>query len=82
MKASRGAGVRMHTAEAMLVVAAYVLGFALLGFLLRRWIALVLPPIVWSLLYFGPEQGWWARTPVKPRGSSSPSRSASSACSR
>ncbi len=46
----------------MLVVALYVLGFAafaVLGFLLRHWLALVLPPIVWSLFFLGPDLGWW-----------------------
>ena len=47
----------------MPVVAGYVLAFAafaVLGFPFRRWVGLVLPPIVWSLLFlFGPEQGWW-----------------------
>ena len=43
----------------MLVVAVYVLAFAVLGFVIRRWLGLVLPPIVWLLLFLGPEQGWW-----------------------
>ena len=46
----------------MLVVALYVLGFAafaVLGFLFRRWLGLLLPPIVWSLFFLGPDLGWW-----------------------
>ena len=44
------------------VLALYVLafaGFAVLGFLIRRWPSLVLPPIIWSLLFIGPDLGWW-----------------------
>ncbi len=46
----------------MPVVALYVLGFAgfaVLGFLLRHWVGLVLPPIVWLLIFLGPDLGWW-----------------------
>jgi hypothetical protein len=46
----------------MLVVALYVCGFAafgVLGFLLRNWVALVLPPLLWFLFFLGPDLGWW-----------------------
>ena len=52
----------MHTGHTMLVVTLYVLGFAgfaVLGFLLRRWLGLVLPPIVCLLFFLGPDLGWW-----------------------
>ena len=43
-------------------IALYVCAFAafgVLGFLLRHWLGLVLPPIVWLLFFLGPDLGWW-----------------------
>lgn len=46
----------------MPVIALYVLafaGFMVLGFLIRRWSGLALPPIAWLLVFIGPDMGWW-----------------------
>ena len=49
----------LHTADTLLVLALFFVGFAALGFVLRHWLGLVLSPIVCSLFFLGPDLGWW-----------------------
>jgi hypothetical protein len=41
------------------VVIGLLVAFPLVGVLVRRWVAVALPLIGWSLFYLGLNQGWW-----------------------
>ena len=50
-------GIELAFVEAVFV--ALLIGFPLLGDLMRRWLALICPMIGWPLFYAGLTQHWW-----------------------
>lgn len=43
----------------MAILAALFAGLPIVGFMIHRWSALLLPPVAWLALYLGDDQGWW-----------------------
>lgn len=42
-----------------LMVIGLLIGFPLVGLVVRRWTAILLPLIGWPLFYVGLNEGWW-----------------------
>jgi hypothetical protein len=46
-------------AQALIVFIVLIVGPPLIGFLTRRWVAVVVPLVAWPLYYVGLNRHWW-----------------------